>query len=98
MAPTFCTKELSEQLERLDRELTRLEDKLASGQASPLDEMMLEATRRTRATTAQGLRAHTFQSMGRTLHVYLVERDPCPSYAGTTVMRAVDADAEARSA
>jgi hypothetical protein len=98
MAPTFCTEELSEQLQRLDDELRRLEDKLASGQASPLDEMMLEATRRTRATTAQGLRAHTFRSMGRTLHVYVMERDPCVSYAGTAVMRAVEPDAEARSA
>jgi hypothetical protein len=46
---------LSEELSRLDAEIERLEARVAAGHAGVIDHILLEATRRTRATTRGAL-------------------------------------------
>jgi len=46
---------LREELGRLDAEIDRLETRVARGEAGMIDHILLEATRRTRATTHQAL-------------------------------------------
>jgi hypothetical protein len=46
---------LTDELRRLEAEIARLETKIASGSAGAIDRILLEATRRTRATTLQAL-------------------------------------------
>jgi len=46
---------LQEELSRLDAEITRLEMRLIAADTGITDSILLEATRRTRATTAQSI-------------------------------------------